>query len=134
MFMRYLNRLHAAALGLAVLFSAMPTMADQGPGPRRAVHHRHATRRARPAFGIAPLPAASRDRAAATVSAAPVPNENITPPAADPNPTTTLEPKVFSLHYPPQGDGYPPGSSAQDMADEGAARVNGVQLTVPLKQ
>jgi hypothetical protein len=128
------NRLHASAVAVAVLLRALPATGDQGPGPRRAVQHHHAAHHIRETRGIAPLPAPPRPRQAATVSAAPVPNESITPPAADPNPVTTLEPRVFSLHYPPQGDGYPPGSSAQDMADEGAARVNGVQLTVPLNQ
>jgi hypothetical protein len=131
---RFSNRVPAAAAGLAVLLGALPALGDPGPGPRHGVHHRAARHHRRAAYGIAPLPGAPRAHPTATVSAAPVPDESVTPPVVDTTPTTTLEPKVFSLHYPPQGDGYPPGSSAQDMADEGAARVNGVQLTVPLAQ
>jgi hypothetical protein len=69
-----------------------------------------------------------------TVGPAPVPNLAVTPPVDNSHQETQVEPSVFQLHYPPQGDGYITGSSPQAMDDRTAAKATGVQVTVPLPQ
>ena len=134
------------ALGLlCAVCLALPAAADPGPvaGQTRAPAvqarqstHRHASHKAvrqsqqlaltRPATLPAP-PAPPR------VGPAPTPNDGVTAPVENADPKTDLQPSVFSLHYPPQGDGYTTGSSPQAMDDRNAAKATGVQLTVPLK-
>ena len=103
--------------------------ADSPVARHRAVHHRRQT--------AAPVaqPAAARTPAGPPVAGpAPVPNDSVTAP----NPTQAgdpmVAPSVFALHYPPQGEGYVTGSSPQAMDDRNAAKVTGVQMTLPLTQ
>ena len=139
------NRWPSAALGL--LFAAglaLPAAADpaaavnQAGAPalqaRKPTHH-HVTHKPRQSQQLAltrpailPTPPAPP-----RVGPAPTPNDGVTAPVENPDPKTDLQPSVFSLHYPPQGDGYTTGSSPQAMDDRNAAKATGVQLTVPLK-
>jgi hypothetical protein len=68
------------------------------------------------------------------VSRAPMPDPAVTPPIDTSDQTTSLAPAVMQIHYPPQGDGYVSGSSAQAMDDREAAKVTGVLLRMPLGQ
>jgi hypothetical protein len=83
----------------------------------------------------APLqPVAPQSRPTPTDTAAPIPNSSVTPPIDNSDQETTVAPAVMQIHYPPQGDGYTSGSSAQAMDDREAAKVTGVLVKVPLGQ
>ncbi len=111
------------------------TPAGNPPGDKPAVHHhRHAARHRRLAEATPIQPIAPQDRPAPTDTAAPVPNPAVTPPVDNSDQTTSVAPAVMQIHYPPMGDGYTAGSSAQAMDDREAAKVTGVQVHVPLGQ
>jgi hypothetical protein len=118
----------AALLSLALAVS--PAAAN-----RKTHHaaHRHATRRQAASNQVAPLTPAAH-APVADASAAPVPNETVTAPIDNSDQTTSLAPAVMQIHYPPQGDGYVSGSSAQAMDDREAAKVTGLQAHIPLGQ
>lgn len=133
----------AGAFGFSGAFARASASLQQGqPSPqhsaatqhRRTVHHHHRTHLAsRPEvqpLSPAPTPVASN------TAPAPVPNENVGQPKADnpPPSSTSVEPQVFQLHYPPQGEGYVTGSSPQAMDDRNAAKATGVQMQMPLPQ
>ncbi len=139
------NRWPGAALGL--LFAAglaLPAAAEQAPAvnqagapgvqARKPTHH-HVTHKPRQSQQLALTRPATLPTPPAPprVGPAPTPNDGVTAPVENPDPKTDLQPSVFSLHYPPQGDGYTTGSSPQAMDDRNAAKATGVQLTVPLK-
>jgi hypothetical protein len=107
------------------------------PGPSRRPHrHAHVHHRAadRATASLQPLPpAAPVDRPG--TGPAPVPNLGVTPPVDNARQEQTeVQPSVFQLHYPSQGEGYVTGSSPQAMDDRNAAKATGVELTIPLKQ
>ncbi len=116
----------ACLLALATsLGVALPAAAHT---PRHRLH-RHDLAAISP---IRPLtaPARPKDR----VAPAPMPDQAVTAPIDRSDQTTSLAPAVMQIHYPPQGDGYVSGSSAQAMDDREAAKVTGVLLRMPLGQ
>ncbi len=140
------TRWAGAAVGALFAASlALPAAADPSPTPgqaatpavqaRKPAHH-HTTHKAHQGqqLALTPRPATlPTSPAPPRVGPAPTPNDGVTAPVENADPKTDLQPSVFSLHYPPQGDGYTTGSSPQAMDDRNAARATGVQLTVPLK-
>jgi len=130
--------LTAAALSLPLLgVFAGSSLADTvATHTGRHLHAaRHHARAARRSAALAPVPA--QKPAPSTIAretAAPTPNESVTPPPDQSGQSTSVAPAVMQLHYPPMGDGYTTGSSAQAMDDREAAKVTGVQLKVPLGQ
>jgi hypothetical protein len=124
----------AAAFALITLALAHPAFADTMPGKAhpRPVHHAAHHSRLAATSTITPLTAPAR--LAASDNAAPVPDLAIAPPVDTADQTTSLAPAVMQIHYPPQGDGYVSGSSAQAMDDRDAAKVTGVLLHMPLGQ
>jgi hypothetical protein len=130
----------AAATLVTLLAAAVPAAAAQPSPPPRvhqaAAHHGAARLRARRAsnrFAARQRPAPMPEARSET-GPAPVPDEAIFPPIDDPQPQTSVAPAVIQLHYPWQGDGYVSGSSPQAMDDREAAKVTGIQITVPLQQ
>ncbi len=123
--------------GLLAAALLASTAAQAVPDPKTAapVHHAHGRRHHHLASRIAPLPpAASAAPVGNGTSPAPVPNEAMSAPIDNTDKTASVAPSVFSLHYPPQGDGYVTGSSPQAMDDRNAAKATGVQAKVPLPQ
>jgi hypothetical protein len=124
---------------LAITLALFASVAFAAPGlaettqPSAPVHHarRHA-RTIRQQAALAPLTKASPAKPAADTNA-PVPNEGVTAPIDNTDQQTSVAPSVMQIHYPPQGDGYTLGSSAQAMDDREAAKVTGVQMKVPLQ-
>jgi hypothetical protein len=113
---------------------AAPAMADTAqPAP---VHHtRHHVRHVTHHAAIAPLaPASPAPQPVAADNTAPMPNESVTAPIPKQDEDPTMAPAVMQIHYPPMGDGYTTGSSAQAMDDREAAKVTGVQIKMPLGQ
>ncbi len=127
-----------ARCGLQILVAALAVCpAVAAPASSQASPARlHHTRRHHHALAAAPSagPEAPAAQPANTTTAAPVPDEAVTPPVDNPSPSANLAPSVFQLHYPPQGDGYVTGSSPQAMDDRNAAKATGMQATVPLPQ
>jgi hypothetical protein len=121
---------------LALMASAGFAHADTSNAPAKRLHIRH--HHARPAAhaaALAPLGAAKpAARPVTATNTAPVPNEGVTAPIDTSDQTTSVAPSVMQIHYPPMGDGYTSGSSAQAMDDRDAAKVTGVQVKVPLGQ
>jgi hypothetical protein len=114
---------------------ALPARADTAKTVPHATHHRHhAAHRRRMAAATRLQPLTPPTRPAPTETAAPVPNHAITPPIDTADQSTTVAPAVMQIHYPPQGDGYTTGSSAQAMDDREAAKVTGIQMHMPLGQ
>jgi hypothetical protein len=111
--------------------------ATDAPAHRGPPHHqlrRKSAGMARKA-AITPLPAQARPGSPAAEEPAPVPNLAVDAPIDNTKQQQTeVEPSVFQLHYPPQGEGYVTGSSAQAMDDREAAKATGVEITVPLPQ
>lgn len=110
-----------------------PTQQAPMAGHHASRHHRHAQQRK--VAAIAPLhaqPPAGQPTTAPTT--APTPNEWVTAPPDRSGQETSVAPTVMQIHYPPMGDGYTTGSSAQAMDDREAAKVTGVQVKVPLGQ
>jgi len=128
--------LRGVVTGLALAAAlAMPALADTTPAaPRATHHHRHAAHRQRLAAVTPIRPFAPATPAHARDTQAPVPDPAITPPVDNSDQETSVAPAVMQIHYPPQGDGYVAGSSAQAMDDREAAKVTGVQVHVPLGQ
>jgi len=124
------------ALALAAPIAlALPAHADTAKAPAQTPHHRHhATHRRRMAAATPIQPLTPPSRPAPTDTAAPVPNQAITPPIDNTDQSTSVAPAVMQIHYPPQGDGYTTGSSAQAMDDREAAKVTGLQMHMPLGQ
>jgi hypothetical protein len=124
----------ATSRGTLVLLAialAAPALADQKP----TTHHHARAHRARHAEAVSPIkPLTAPPRPAALEGAAPTPDENVTPPPDRSGQETSVKPAVMQIHYPPMGDGYTSGSSAQAMDDREAAKVTGVQVQVPLGQ
>ncbi len=114
--------------GIALAAPALAGTTQTATPVHHIRHHVHVVSHQAP---IAPLtqpdaakPVASHD--------APMPNEWVTAPIDNTDQETSLAPAVMQIHYPPQGDGYTLGSSAQAMDDREAAKVTGVQMKVPL--
>jgi hypothetical protein len=124
------------ALALAAPIAlALPARADTAKtAPHPAHYHHHAAHRRRMAAATKIQPLTPPARPAPTETAAPVPNQSITPPIDTADQSTTVTPAVMQIHYPPQGDGYTTGSSAQAMDDREAAKVTGIQMHMPLGQ
>ena len=118
--------------------SSVPSPSTDGTAPHSTKaalhqHRRHLARgAARPVQPLAAQQPASTGPS--NVGPAPVPNQAVAAPIDDPNPTASVAPSVFQLHYPPQGDGYVTGSSSQAMDDREAAKATGVEVKVPLPQ
>jgi hypothetical protein len=110
---------------LSLCLAAWPALATKP--------HRHAKPQKIVSSQIARLTPASH-APEADPNAAPVPNENVTPPIDNSDQSASVAPAVMQIHYPPQGDGYVSGSSAQAMDDREAAKVTGVQIHMPLDQ
>jgi hypothetical protein len=132
------SRIAMTAFALAAPFAfSLPAFADTAMTKHpagHAIHHRHAARHRTMAAATPIEPLTPPARAAATETAAPMPNPAITPPVDTSDQSTTVAPAVMQIHYPPQGDGYTTGSSAQAMDDKQAAKVTGVQMHMPLGQ
>ena len=115
--------------------AALPAQADTIQSTHRHhVYHRgqHARRRV---ATLAPIsPQATTGKPASLETTAPTPNEGVTAPIDQSDQETSMAPAVMQIHYPPMGDGYTNGSSAQAMDDREAAKVTGVQLRMPLGQ
>jgi hypothetical protein len=128
----------SAMVIVAPLLFAMPAVAATQPGgapaAKPAAHHHHAARHRRMAAATPIQPIAPQNRPSPTDTAAPVPNQAVTPPVDNSDQHTSVAPAVMQIHYPPMGDGYTNGSSAQAMDDREAAKVTGVQVHVPLGQ
>ncbi len=105
--------------------------ASASPPAHHARPHRH--RRAAPKLAALP-PAPPAAPASPGTTAAPVPDEAMSAPMDHTAPTSSVEPSVFQLHYPPQGDGYVTGSSPQAMDDRNAAKATGLEARIPLPQ
>jgi hypothetical protein len=118
------------ALLAGVAFAA-PAIADVAPAVAPVHHTRHHVRTAKHDAPIAPLTAPTAVKPVAD-NTAPVPNEWVTAPIDNTDQDTSVAPAVMQIHYPPMGDGYTLGSSAQAMDDREAAKVTGVQVKVPL--
>jgi hypothetical protein len=123
-------------LTIAVLFAPIGARAQApaaaAPPPAHHHRHHHAIYHRKP-----PVPPPSPEgapQASAGTSPAPVPNENIGPPQAPPEPSTQIDPGTLHIHYPPLGNGYLPGSSPQDMANTQTPQVPGVTVKIPLQQ
>jgi len=101
--------------------------------PHHAHRHRHHLMRlkAQPPVPAGALPPS---QASAGTTPAPVPNEDIGPPRAPTGTSATVDPGNLSIHYPPLGNGYVPGSSEQDMANTQTPKVPGVTVNVPWQQ
>jgi hypothetical protein len=80
------------------------------------------------------VPSQPGPQADAGTTPAPVPNEDIGPPRTGQDPRPSLDPGSLQIHYPPLGDGYLPGSSPQDMANQQTPSVPGATVKVPLQQ
>jgi hypothetical protein len=126
-----------SAVAITVTLS-LPAFADTPatakPAAHPATHHRHTAKRTTLAANRAIRPLTQPAHPTATDSSAPVPNQGITPPIDNADQETSVAPAVMQIHYPPQGDGYTLGSSAQAMDDKQAAKVTGVLVHVPLGQ
>jgi len=125
-----------SALTLAALpaFATTPPAAAK-PAAKPAAHRHHHTARHRRMAQATPIqPIAPQSRPAPTETAAPVPNTAVTPPVDNADQHMSVAPAVMQIHYPPMGDGYTTGSSAQAMDDREAAKVTGLQVHVPLGQ
>jgi hypothetical protein len=121
----------ALTLLAGVAFTA-PALAETTQTTPVAHHSRHHTRNTSPQAGIAPLKTPTPVTPAVDRNSAPVPNEWVTAPIDNTDQETTFAPSVMQIHYPPQGDGYTLGSSAQAMDDREAAKVTGLQMKMPL--
>ncbi len=129
-------RLARAALIVPLLLAgparsqSAPRSAAGHPAAHRSRHHGRVALHSRPVSPASP----SETQTASASTPAPVPDEALTSPPDRRDPSANVAPSVFSLHYPPQGDGYVTGSSPQAMDDRNAARATGVQATLPLPQ
>ncbi len=122
----------ALTLLAGVAFSA-PALADTAPATAQTAHHTHHHKRsAAHQAALAPLTPPAQAKPALDVNSAPIPNEGVTAPIDNRDQDTSVAPAVMQIHYPPIGDGYTLGSSAQAMDDREAAKVTGVQVKVPL--
>ncbi len=121
----------AFTLLAGVAFTA-PALAGPAPSAPVAHHSRHHTRSATRQAAIAPLTTPGPATPAVDKNSAPVPNEWVTAPIDNTDQHTTFAPSVMQIHYPPQGDGYTLGSSAQAMDDREAAKVTGLLMKMPL--
>jgi len=90
--------------------------------------HRHVSRHVPHSHSKPPVDGGDR------LAAAPVPNENIGPPAADhPNtPSPSVQPGELQMHFPPAGDGFLPASSHTEMDNLDTPKVPGVTVKVPV--
>jgi hypothetical protein len=122
------SRALAAALALSFTL-ALPALADT---THPAHHHRPRHRRLSALGPVQPFTAPAGP--ASADASAPVPNPGITPPVDTADQSASLAPAVMQIHYPPQGDGYTSGSSAQAMDDHDAAKVTGLELRMPIGQ
>ncbi len=112
----------------------VPPMPDQMPKPHHTRHRRRHVVHLRPepaAPTAAPAPVQAGSPGTAP---APMPNEDVGPPRAAPNTDASVSPGNLSIHYPPLGQAYLPGSSQQDMANTQTPKVPGVTVKVPLEQ
>ncbi len=98
-----------------------------------ARHHRRHTVRLQ-AQPSAPIGSPAPSQAEAGTTPAPMPNEDIGPPRAPTDTSASVDPGSLSIHYPPLGNGYLPGSSPQDMANTQTPKVPGVTVNMPLQQ
>jgi len=114
---------------LSALVCCSPALAQSSAVTKHPHHHA-----VHSAVQPAPVVAARTTLPAPAVGPAPVPNEGVTAPMPTQAGDPTVAPSVFALHYPPQGEGYVTGSSPQAMDDRNAAKVTGVQMTLPLTQ
>jgi hypothetical protein len=117
---------------LAGVVCTAPALAETAQTAPVAHHPRHHTRSAGRQAAVAPLTAPAPVAPAVDKNSAPVPNEWVTAPIDNTDQETTFAPSVMQIHYPPQGDGYTLGSSAQAMDDREAAKVTGVLMKMPL--
>jgi hypothetical protein len=102
------------------------------PAPHHARYrHRHVMRLRPPAPVGTPAPVQAGSPG---TTPAPVPNEDIGPPRSPPDTSASVNPGSLSIHYPPLGQGYLPGSSPQDMANTQTPKVPGVTVKVPLDE
>jgi hypothetical protein len=118
-----------------VLIASLCLAASPALATKKPLHgHHHAKAQREVASNqIHPLMPPAR-APVADPNAAPVPNENVTSPIDTSDQAASVAPAVMQIHYPPQGDGYVIGSSAQAMDDREAAKVTGVLMHIPLSQ
>ena len=137
-------RIRPLLVGACLLLGAPCTGFAQALPPATApkvtttakVHHVHHRRRHAGLTPAAPAPIAPAPLQAGSpgTSPAPVPNEDVGPPRTPPSTDASVDPGNLSIHYPPLGQGYLPGSSPQDMANTQTPKVPGVTVNVPLQQ
>jgi len=115
-----------------------PALAGQVPpaaAPVTAHHARHHAAHAKAAESLAPIERQTpKPTPISNEGAAPVPDEWVTAPTTPALTETEVAPAVLQIHYPPQGDGFPLGSSPQAMDDREAAKVTGVEMKLPIGQ
>jgi len=123
----------ACLVGGPAAAQAPQASAPAAPSPAHPVHHhRHRTRLSLHPATPSPATPSPAQVAAAGTSPAPVPNEDIGPPRAPLDSRGEVTPGSMSIHYPPNGDGYLPGSSSSDMDNRTTPSVPGVQYQAPL--
>ncbi len=111
-----------------------PALADPAQPATHHARHHHAARH-QAAQALAPIERQTpKVEPASDKTAAPVPNEWVTAPMIPALTETEVAPAVLQIHYPPQGDGFPLGSSPQAMDDREAAKVTGLEMKLPLSQ
>ncbi len=130
--------LGAGALAFLACGAAWAQVAPQSPPPAPAaphpVHHRHHHVRYHRPSAAPPAPGQTAPQTDADgTTPAPVPNENIGPPRSPPDTSAQVNPGSLQIHYPALGNGYLPGSSPQDMANQQTPSVPGVTVKVPLQ-
>ena len=114
-----------------------PAAVPQVQVPPRTHHLRRHRHRVIGLQGQPPAPIgtpAPQEAGTAGTSPAPVPNEDIGPPRTPTATDPSVDPGNLSIHYPPLGNGYLPGSSPQDVANTQTPKVPGVTVKVPLEQ
>ena len=132
----------AAVLGLAGVAWGQTTGAATQPAPAsgttafHATHHsvHHLRRRHRQAHAVPPAQPRGQAPVPAGLVPAPVPDENVGPPAADNagTPGPSVHPGDLQMHYPPSGEGFLPGSSHTAMDNLNTPKAPGVTVQVPV--
>jgi hypothetical protein len=117
--------------------AAMPREAPgkQSPvtHPKHRRHRHRASLRVPDLNNVPALRPSPAQQAAAGTTPAPVPNEDIGPPQRPLDAGGEVTPGGMSIHYPPLGDGYLPGSSSTDMDNRTTPAVPGLKYEEPIQ-